>query len=157
MVKSTIIALLSACEKVAQSINSFLKCSINISPIFDHAHPKQLEVIFTCPEFVSTFENQFAPSIRSLGTANVGVPCSQCSNPLGHTHLKVFQSTLVFINLVFFLEHAKNQSISSFCCRDTVYFKILQSDWLITFYLVSGIRFFANMGSVQDDRKQSKL
>ena len=43
-------------QKVAQSINSFLKCSINISPIFDYAHRKQLEVIFSCPEFVSTFE-----------------------------------------------------------------------------------------------------
>ena len=56
VVKPTIIASLSACKKVAQSINSFLKYSINISPVFDHAHPKQLEVIFTCPEFVSTFE-----------------------------------------------------------------------------------------------------
>ena len=51
-----IIASLSACKKVAQSINSFLKYSINISPVFDHVHPKQLKVILTCPEFESTFE-----------------------------------------------------------------------------------------------------
>ena len=38
VVKPTIIASLSACKKVAQSINSFLKYSINISPVFDHDH-----------------------------------------------------------------------------------------------------------------------
>ena len=72
---------------------------------------------------------------------------------LDHTHPKVFQSVLIFITLFIFLEHAKNQANSSFCCRDTVNFKILQSDWLITFYLVSGTRFFLNMGFAQDDRK----
>ena len=56
VVEPTIIASLSACKKVPQSINSFLKYSINISPVFDHVHPKQLKVIFTCPEFESTFE-----------------------------------------------------------------------------------------------------
>ena len=96
-------------------------------------------------------KNQFTPSIRSLDTANVGVPYPGCSNPLDHTHPKVFQSTLIAIN--FFLEHAKNQAISSFCCRDTVNFKILQSNWLIIFYLVSGTKFFPDMEFVQDDRK----
>ena len=56
MVKPSIIASLSACKKVAQSINSFLIYDINTSSIFDHAYPKHLEVVFTCPEFVSTFQ-----------------------------------------------------------------------------------------------------
>ena len=143
MVKPSIIASLSACKKVAQSIISFLKHSINILPIFDHTYPKHLEVNFTCPNLYQHFKNQFTPSICSLDTASVGVPCPGCSNPLDHTHPKVFQSTLIFINLIFFLEHAKNQADSSFCFRDTVNFKILQCDWLIAFYLVSGTRFFS--------------
>ena len=56
MVKPSIIVSLSACKKVAQSINSFLKYGVNILPIFDHSSPKHLEVNFTFPEFVSTYE-----------------------------------------------------------------------------------------------------
>ena len=75
VVKPTIIASLSACKKVAQSINSFLKCSIKILPIFDHAHPKQLEVIFTCPEFVLTFE-------KSVYSVYLFFRYSQCWSPV---------------------------------------------------------------------------
>ena len=75
VVKPTIIASLSACKNVAQSINSFLKCSIKILPIFDHAHPKQLEVIFTCPEFVLTFE-------KSVYSVYLFFRYSQCWSPV---------------------------------------------------------------------------
>ena len=75
VVKQTIIASLSACKKVAQSINSLLKYSINISPVFDHAHPKQLEVIFTCPEFGSTFE-------KSVYSFYLFFRYSQCWSPV---------------------------------------------------------------------------
>ena len=74
VVKPTIIASLSACKKVAQSINSFLKYSINILPISDHAHPKQ-QVIFTCPEFVSTFE-------KSVYSFYLFFRYSQCWSPV---------------------------------------------------------------------------
>ena len=55
------------------------------------------------------------------------------------THLtiptqKFFNKLSILINLIFLLEHAKNQAVSSFCCRDTVNFKILKSDWLIKFF-----------------------
>ena len=156
MVKPSIIASLSACKKVAQSINSFLKHSINISPIFDHAYPKHLEVNFTCPEFVSTFE-------KSVYSFYLFFRYSQCWSPVSRvlkpTWLYPHKSFLInfdfhkFNFFFFFLEHAKNQAISSFCCRDTVNFKILQSNWLIIFYLVSGTKFFPDMEFVQDDRK----
>ena len=48
-------SIIISMQKIAQSINSFLIYGINTSPIFDHAYPKHLEV-FTCPEFVSTFQ-----------------------------------------------------------------------------------------------------
>ena len=34
-------------------------------------------------------------------------------------------------------QHAKNRTFSSFCSRDTVNLKILQSDWLIAFWPIS--------------------
>ena len=71
------------------------------------------------------------------------------------THLtmptqKFFNQLLIFINLNFF-QHAKNQAISPFYSRDTVNFKILQSDWLIKLCL--GTRFFLDIGFVRDNRK----
>ena len=74
------------------------------------------------------------------------------------THLTIptqtfFDKLSILINLIFLLEHAKNQAISSFFCKDTVNFKILKSDWLITFFLVSGIKFFSDIGFMQGDRK----
>ena len=71
------------------------------------------------------------------------------------THLttptkELFIQLLILINLNF-LDRAKNQTILSFYSRDTVNFKILQSDWLITFCLVSGTRFFPDIGFVQDN------
>ena len=75
------------------------------------------------------------------------------------THLtiptqKFLNRLSILINLIFLLEHAKNQAkISPFCCRDTVNIKILESDWLITFFLVSGTKFFPDIGFMKDDKK----
>ena len=73
------------------------------------------------------------------------------------THLtiptqKFFNKLSILINLIFLLEHAKNQTISSFCCRDTVNFKILKSNWLVSFFLVSGTKFFPDIGFMQNNR-----
>ena len=78
------------------------------------------------------------------------------------THLtiptkKFFNKLSILINLIFLLEHAKNQTISSFCCRDTVNFKILKSSWLVTFFLVSGTKFFPDIGFMQDNRIITKF
>ena len=143
VVKPTIIASLSACQKVAQSIYSFLKYSINISPVFDHAHPKQLEVIFTCPEFVSTFEKSVYYFYSFFRYSQCWSPVSRVLKPTRPYPPKSFSINFNFHKFNFFLKHAKNQADLSFCFRDTVNFKILQCDWLIAFYLVSGTRFFS--------------
>ena len=62
-------------KKVAQSSNSFLKHGINILPIFYHAYSKHLEVNFTCPEFVSTFE-------KSVYSFYLFFRYSQCWSPV---------------------------------------------------------------------------
>ena len=149
MVKPTIIASLSACKKVVQSINSFLKCSVNIPPTFDHVHPKQLEVIFTCPEFALTFEKSVYSFYSFFRYSLCWSPESRVLKPTWPYRPKSFSINFNFHKFNFFCNTLK---ISSFCCRDTVYFKIFQSDWLITFYLVSGTRFFTNMGFAQDDK-----
>ena len=76
----------------------------------------------------------------------------------GQTHLTTptqnfFNKLSILTNLIFLLEHDKSQAISSFCCRDTENFKILKSDWLMTFFLVSGTKFFPDIGFMQDDTK----
>ena len=50
-----------------------------------------------------------------------------------HTQVNIFQSTLISLNLH---QYAKNQA-SSFCSRDIVNLKVLQSDWLRAFWPIS--------------------
>ena len=45
-----------------------------------------------------------------------------------------FNNLLISVNLY---QHAKNQTFSSFCSRDIVDLKILQSDWPKTFWHIS--------------------
>ena len=47
---------------------------------------------------------------------------------------KIFDQLLIFVNLY---QHAKNADVSSICSGEIVDFKILQSDWLITFWQIS--------------------
>ena len=112
VVQPTIIASLLACKKVAQTVNSCLKYSINILPITDHAHSKHLEVTFTCPNLYQHLINQVTPSTHSLDIANVEVPCPGSSYPLEHAHPEVFQSTFNFHKFKNF-QHTKNPAISS--------------------------------------------
>ena len=112
---------------------------------------KQLEVIFTCTEFVSTFEKSIYSFYLFFRYSQFWSPVSRVLKPTKPYPPKRFSININFHKFNFFLENAKNQANSSFCCRDTVNFKILQSDWLITFYLFS-TRIFLNMGFVQDDK-----
>ena len=52
----------------------------------------------------------------------------------GHAHEKYSAPLLIYVNLY---QHAKNQVISLICSGDMADLKILQSDWLRTFWLVS--------------------
>ena len=51
-----------------------------------------------------------------------------------HAHTSIFQSTFNFYELH---QYVKNQAFSSFCSRDIVNLKILQSDWLRAFWPIS--------------------
>ena len=51
-----------------------------------------------------------------------------------HIHPKLFNQLLISMNMY---QHAKNHAISSFCCKDLIDLKILQSDWLRTFWFIS--------------------
>ena len=102
MVKPSIIASLSACKKVAQSINSFLKNSINISPIFDHAYPKHLEVNFTCPEFVSTFEKSVYSFYSFFRYSQCWSPVSRVLKPTRPYPPKSFSINFNFHKFNFF-------------------------------------------------------
>ena len=48
--------------------------------------------------------------------------------------MPIFNQLLFSMNLH---QYAKNQAFSSFCSRNTVNLKILQSDWLRAFWLIS--------------------
>ena len=51
-----------------------------------------------------------------------------------HVHPNIFQSTVISVNLY---QQAKKQTFSSFCSRDSIDLKILQSDWPTTFWHIS--------------------
>ena len=56
--------------------------------------------------------------------------------------------------------HAKNQAFSSFCSRDTVNLKIVQSDWPRAFWPISqepDLSKNTSMGFVQEYRKYHKV
>ena len=55
-------------------------------------------------------------------------------------------------------EPEKNQAFSSFCFRNILDLKILQSDWSRAFWVcILRTKFLANMEFVQEYRKQYKL
>ena len=116
VVKWTIIASLSACKEVAQSINSILKYSINISPIFDDAHPKQLEVIFTWPEFVSTFEKSVYSFYSFFRYSQCWSPVSRVLKPTRPYPPKSFSINFNFhkFNFFFFWNMLKTRLIHHF-------------------------------------------
>ena len=55
---------------------------------------------------------------------------------------KSFEQILVYVKLY---QHAKNQAISLICSRDMVDKKILQSDWLKTFWPISQEQRFSQL------------
>ena len=55
---------------------------------------------------------------------------------------KIFDQLLIFVNLY---RHAKYDAVSSICSRETVDLKILQSDWLRTFWFISQKKDFSQI------------
>ena len=102
--------------------------------IFDHAYPKIIEVTFSFPEFPPACKN-LVHSINSFLRYNFRVPWpvwppTFLTTPL----LKVFDQLLIYVDLY---QHVKNKAISLICSGDMVDKKILQSDWLRTFWPIS--------------------
>ena len=64
-------------------------------------------------------------------------------------HRKSFEPT--------FYQHAKNQAISSFCSRDKVDLKILQSDWPTRFCPISQEPNFSQIWDLCRDTENSKF
>ena len=93
-------------------------------PIFDQAHPKIIEITFNFPEFAP-------PCKKLVNSINSFFPSTPTS---GHANPEIFWST---INLCEFVSTCKNQAISMICSGDMVDKKILQSDWLRTFWPIS--------------------
>ena len=54
-------------------------------------------------------------------------------------------------------QHAKNPAFSSFCSRDIVNLKILQSDWSRAFWPISPNQIFPSMGFVKNTRNNIKF
>ena len=107
-----------------------------VTRIFDHMHPKHFQAPFNLHKFVTackktvnsmcSFFNyrQFWSSETRLAT-----PIFDLAQP------KKF--TINFLISVNLYHHPENEAVSSTCSGEIIDLKILQSDWLRTFWLVS--------------------
>lgn len=96
------------------------------TPIFDHTKQKINELTFSFPEFVTACKNLVHPINSFLRCNLFQSHVSRMATPiLNYAQSKIFKSTFNLMNLY---QHAKNQAISSFCSRETVDLRILQSD-----------------------------
>ena len=97
-----------------------------VMPISDHTHPKIIEITFSFPGI--------APECK-ISTVNFRVQWTDRPCPFLTMHTqKQFDQLLIYVNLY---QHAQNQAISLIGSGDMVDYKILQSDWLRTFWPIS--------------------
>ena len=81
-------------------------------PIFDHAHPKTIEITFSFPELHQHTKNQFISSIHSWDTVNFRVLQPEWQHPFLTIPSKtLFDQLLIYVNLYL---HAKNHFINLF-------------------------------------------
>ena len=86
-------------------------------------------------EFAPACKQKFIPPIYSWDTANFRVIWPDWAHPfLTIPTKKYFDQLLIYVNLY---QHTKNQAISLICSGNMLDWKILQSDWLKTFWPVS--------------------
>ena len=99
------------------------------TPIFDHIHPKIIEITFRFPQFLLA-KNQFIPSTFPWDTVNFRVLWPDWPHQFLTTPTpKFFDQLLLYVNLY---QHLKNQAILLM-----VDWKTQQSDWLRTFWPIS--------------------
>ena len=58
---------------------------------------------------------------------------------------KVYIQILIFVNLY---QHAKNDAVSSICSGEMIDLKILQTEWLVAFWLLSQEQDFSRKHSI---------
>ena len=79
--------------------------------IVDHSHPKNIESIFTFPEFVPACKKSVYPIVHFWDTVNFKSPVTRMATPIfDHVHTKTFDQLLILVN---WYHHAKNQFIQS--------------------------------------------
>ena len=123
----------SACEKSAQFIESFLRYIRISSPmtqkdisIFDHAHSMNMTSTSSFPEFVSACKKPVYSINSFLRYNQFQSPAIIVGTPIfDHTQPIFFNQLLISMNL---FRYVKNQAISSFCSRH-IFDLTLQSDW----------------------------
>ena len=159
---------------------SLIICKASL--IFYHAHPIVIKATLNFSKFVSAWKNsahfinsflwysrfwslktQFlsthqksAYSIDSfLSTANFSILRPEWPHSFLTTPMPIFfNQLLISMNLH---EYAKNQAFSSFCSKNIVNLKILQSDWSRAFWSVSQEPDFPRMGFVEEYTKYHKI
>ena len=105
-------------------------------PIFDKPTEKSLKQFLA---FLNLFQNAKSLSVYSVNSflrysqfesyvTGVGMPI------FDHAQPKKIQQALIFMN---FVQYAKNQAISSICSGDMADIKMVQYDWLKTFWYLS--------------------
>ena len=123
-----------------------------VTPIFDQAHPKITESVFSFPEFAPACKNHFIPSIHSWEKDNFRVlrpdwPRLFFTIP----NQNCFDQPLIYANLY---NHAKNQAyVDLFWWYG--WLKILQSDWLRTFWPKSQEQNFSHIWDLSRNNANS--
>ena len=127
--------------------------------ISDHTQSKISKITSRFPKFAPAHKKSVHSIDSFLKYQSIFESCDQTC----HTNFwpcqrkKKSDQLLVYVNLY---QHAKNLVISQICSRDMVDWKILQSDWLTTFWPISQVSrkiFSPNMGFVQENRRLYKF
>ena len=92
---------------------------------------KTLNQILAFLSFLRHAKNQFIPSIHSWNTVHFRVLWPNWPDPFLPVPTQIFFDLLIYVNLY---QCPKDLAISLICSRDRVHWKILQLDWLRTFW-----------------------
>ena len=114
-------------SKDGEKISLKFISSLSACKIQDNSAQQLLDQLSAFLNLCKHVQNQFIPSFYSWHTANFKIPRPKW----WHTFLTMHTWTLFNQLFIFmsFHQHAKNWTISSFCYKDIVDLKILQSDW----------------------------
>ena len=133
---------LSSIHELIFKIEQILGFNEMVVPTFDQAHPKIIEINFSCPNYTPmhvkiSFSHVFILEILLI---------LKCHDQTDRTHFWSCPSKKSLIKLVYvnLYQHTKNQAISMICCGDMIDQKI----WLVENILahISWTKILPNMG-----------